>query len=73
MCDRSLLTLDIFGESSDRAAFAHPALSSGAAVPGLVLVEEMGFIAVVPPGWGAELGAIGELHLSCEHSAEPKD
>jgi N-methylhydantoinase A len=30
---------------------------------GPAIVEEMGAVTVVPPGWRAELGRVGELHL----------
>ena len=31
--------------------------------PGPAIVEEMGAVTVVPPGWRAEVGRYGELHL----------
>ena len=43
------------GEWCDTAVLTRPAL-----------VEEMGSVTVVPPGWRPEVGAIGELHLRCE-------
>ena len=51
------------GAWSDTAVFARPELATGAAVDGPALVEEMGSVTVVPPGWRLEVGAIGEFHL----------
>jgi N-methylhydantoinase A len=39
-------------------------LPAGAAVAGPAIVEEMGATTVVPPGWGATVGAWGELVLA---------
>ena len=53
------------GAWRDTAVLARPALAAGACVPGPALVEEMGAVTVVPPGWRLEVGAVGELHLRC--------
>ena len=58
------------GEWSDTAVLARTALAAGAAVEGPALVEEMGSVTVVPPGWRLEVGAVGEFHLRRERSLE---
>ena len=58
------------GAWSDTALLARPALAAGAAVKGPALVEEMGSVTVVPPGWRLEIGAIGEFHLRRERDPE---
>ena len=58
------------GAWSDTAVLARPALAAGAAVEGPALVEEMGSVTVVPPGWRLEVGAIGEFHLRRERVRE---
>ena len=54
------------GAWSDTAVLARPALAGGTTVEGPALVEEMGSVTVVPPGWRLEVGAIGEFHLRRE-------
>ena len=54
------------GAWSDTAVLARPTLAAGAAVEGPALVEEMGSVTVMPPGWRLEIGAIGEFHLRRE-------
>ena len=58
------------GAWSDTAVLARPALAAGDAVEGPALVEEMGSVTVVPPGWRLEVGAIGEFHLRRERVRE---
>ena len=58
------------GAWSDTAVLARPTLAAGAAVEGPALVEEMGSVTVVPPGWRLEVGAIGEFHLRRERVRE---
>ena len=58
------------GAWSDTAVLARPELAAGAAVDGPALVEEMGSVTVVPPGWRLEVGAIGEFHLRRERDVE---
>ena len=58
------------GAWSNTSIFARTALAAGTAVEGPALVEEMGSVTVVPPGWRLEVGAIGELHLWREHGME---
>ena len=58
------------GAWSDTAVLARPELTAGAAVEGPALVEEMGSVTVVPPGWRLEVGAIGEFHLRRERDQE---
>ena len=60
------------GAWSDTAVLARPELTAGAAVDGPALVEEMGSVTVVPPGWRLEVGAIGEFHLRRERGVESK-
>ena len=60
------------GAWSDTAVLARPELAAGAAVEGPALVEEMGSVTVVPPGWRLEVGAIGEFHLRRERVPEPR-
>ena len=38
-------------------------LPRAARLPGPAIVEEMGAVTVVPPGWRLEVGRLGELHL----------
>ena len=58
------------GAWSDTAVLARPELAAGAAVDGPALVEEMGSVTVVPPGWRLEVGALGEFHLRRERIRE---
>ena len=58
------------GAWSDTVVLVRPELTAGAAVEGPALVEEMGAVTVVPPGWRLEVGAIGEFHLRREHREE---
>ena len=58
------------GEWSDTAVLARRALAAGAAVEGPALVEEMGSVTVLPPGWRLEVGAVGEFHLRRKRAAE---
>ena len=58
------------GAWSDTALLARSALAADATVEGPALVEEMGSVTVVPPGWRLEVGAIGEFHLRRERGVE---
>ena len=58
------------GAWSDTAVLARPTLAAGTALDGPALVEEMGSVTVVPPGWRLEVGAIGEFRLRRERGAE---
>ena len=60
------------GAWSDTAVLARPELAAGTAVEGPALVEEMGSVTVVPPGWRLEVGAIGEFHLRRERGEESR-
>ena len=51
------------GAWSEATVLARPALAAGDGVDGPALVEEMGSVTVVPPGWRLEVGAIGEFRL----------
>ena len=51
------------GAWCDTPILARSALVVGANVSGPALVEEMGAVTVVPPGWRLDCGPIGELHL----------
>ena len=54
------------GAWSDTAVLARSAIAAGISVEGPALVEEMGAVTVVPPGWRLEVGGIGEFHLRRE-------
>ena len=58
------------GAWSDTRVLARPELAAGTTVGGPALVEEMGSVTVVPPGWRLEVGAIGEFHLRRERDQE---
>ena len=70
--DANARTRPVFfgGAWSDTAVLARPALGAGTAVAGPALVEEMGAVTVVPPGWRLEVGTIGEFHLRREGATE---
>ena len=51
------------GECCETTILARATLDVGSSVLGPALVEEMGSVTVVPPGWQLEVGAVGELHL----------
>ena len=60
-----------FGDAwSDTAIIARSALAAGFGIRGPALIEEMGSVTVVPPGWRLEVGAIGEFHLRRERGTE---
>ena len=52
------------GEYSDTEIWSRDALPTGLSIAGPALVEEMGALTVVPPGWSARVGELGELRLS---------
>ncbi len=58
------------GTWTDTRVLARPALAHGDRVEGPALVEEMGSVTVVPPGWRLEVGTIGEFHLRRERGGE---
>ena len=70
--DAGTRTRSVFfdGAWSDTRILARPELAAGTAVDGPALVEEMGSVTVVPPGWRLEVGAIGEFHLRRERHQE---
>ena len=60
-----------FGDAwSDTTIIARSALAAGFGIRGPALIEEMGSVTVVPPGWRLEVGAIGEFHLRRERGTE---
>ena len=70
--DTRIRTRRVFfdGAWSDTAVLARPELAAGATVEGPALVEEMGSVTVVPPGWRLGVGAIGEFRLRRARDAE---
>lgn len=62
-CAHGSRTVWFDGKPCEAAVLERAALAVGALADGPVLVEEMGSISVVPPGWHLEVGAAGELHL----------
>ena len=66
--DSDAHTRPVFFEGAwfDTMVLARPTLAAGTAVEGPALVEEMGSVTVVPPGWRLEVGAIGEFRLRRE-------
>ena len=47
----------------DTVVVARSVFAAGATVEGPALVEEMGSVTVVLPGWRLRVGSIGEFHL----------
>ena len=58
------------GAWSDTAVITRSALAAGFGIRGPALVEEMGSVTVIPPGWRIEVGTIGEFHLRRERGTE---
>jgi N-methylhydantoinase A len=52
------------GEFQDAPVYDRDRLPGAVTIPGPLLVEEMGALTVVPPGWTAAVGALGELSLT---------
>lgn len=48
--------------------FDRDQLPPGTEMTGPAIVEEMGAVTIVPPGWRLELGGLGELHLKRERT-----
>jgi len=59
-------TRDVYVDGAWRPlpVYARERLSAGASFAGPALVDEMGACTVVPPGWQAAVGALGELTLT---------
>ena len=51
------------GETQSTPVYARERLPRGARLEGPAVVEEMGAITVLPPGWQLEVGSFGELGL----------
>ncbi len=51
------------GETLVVEVFDRMALPGASRIAGPAIIEEMGSVTVVPPGWSAEMGDYGELHL----------
>jgi N-methylhydantoinase A len=51
------------GRSRPAPVYERDKLPRAAKLDGPALVEEMGAVTVVPPGWTLEVGRLGELHL----------
>lgn len=56
------------GQSVRAPIFVRDLLPRGARIDGPAIVEEMGAVTIVPPGWHLELGRLGELHLKRERA-----
>jgi len=52
-----------FGRMQSVPVYLRDKLPRNARAPGPAIVEEMGAVTVVPPGWRLEVGRLGELHL----------
>jgi N-methylhydantoinase A len=52
-----------FGQMQSVPVYLRDKLPRNARAAGPAIVEEMGAVTVVPPGWRLELGRLGELHL----------
>jgi N-methylhydantoinase A len=52
-----------FGRMQSVPVYLRDRLPRGARAAGPAIVEEMGAVTVVPPGWRLEVGRLGELHL----------
>ncbi|HEX9584597.1 MAG TPA: hydantoinase/oxoprolinase family protein, partial [Gammaproteobacteria bacterium] len=57
------------GGYRDTAVYPRAALGAGTLLSGPVLVEEMGSVTVVPPGWSLAAGARGAFHLRRERTS----
>ncbi|HEX9584821.1 MAG TPA: hydantoinase/oxoprolinase family protein [Gammaproteobacteria bacterium] len=57
------------GGYRDTAVYPRAALGAGTVLSGPVLVEEMGSVTVVPPGWSLVAGARGAFHLRRERTS----
>jgi N-methylhydantoinase A len=59
-------TRQVYFDGAFRAVkvYARERLPGGVRLPGPALVEEMGSVTVVPPGWVAAVGTLGELTLT---------
>jgi len=53
-----------FGRMRSVPVYLRDKLPRNARAEGPAIVEEMGAVTVVPPGWTLEVGRLGELHLS---------
>ena len=51
------------GKIGNVPVYLRDKLPRAARLPGPAIVEEMGAVTVVPPGWRLEVGRLGELHL----------
>ena len=52
-----------FGRMQSVPVYLRDKLPRNARAAGPAIVEEMGAVTVVPPGWALEVGRLGELHL----------
>jgi N-methylhydantoinase A len=56
------------GKSAPTPIYDRDRLARGTRIAGPALIEEMGSVTVVPQQWTVEVGKLGELHLSRDHS-----
>jgi N-methylhydantoinase A len=56
------------GRDHDVPVYVRDRLPRGARFDGAAIVEEMGAVTVVPPGWRVEVGRLGELQMTRERT-----
>ncbi len=56
------------GARLETPVYARDALPLDAAIDGPAIIEEMGSVTIVPPGWRAQVGKLAELNLTWERS-----
>ncbi|MGE5791102.1 MAG: hydantoinase/oxoprolinase family protein [Bacteroidota bacterium] len=56
------------GRDHDVPVYVRDRLPRGARFDGAAIVEEMGAVTVVPPGWRVEVGPLGELQMTRERT-----
>ena len=55
------------GKEMETLIYDRDRLPGGAKIAGPAIVEEMGSVTVVPPGWSIKVGQFGEFHLCRDH------
>ena len=69
-CEAATRPVFFDGAWCDTRVVLRTSLTARAGVEGPALVEEMGSVTVVPPGWRTEVGADGEFHLQRDRGME---
>ena len=69
-CEAATRPVFFDGAWCDTRVVLRTSLTAGAGVEGPALVEEMGAVTVVPPGWRMEVGADDEFHLRRDRNKE---